>query len=254
MIKNSSFETALGRGGADQWFSVTLGTGEDRAVYQGDSDSGEESFETFDHGWSVADPQTLVPQLIVAESTATETMDRWLPLINYIGLGALSSALFDDDEASVETWALPLLTQLTAATGPTELFTPVGFNPTMPPTQRFVVDTSRGQFAGTSAERFVLKAPQLVRTNPNDLNWRTTSLEQFRGNIGDYVAFAATSDSQLPDTYAEGVLYYVYTVQSIFFGVSNSPDDTQPIPFTKGAIGTIKLYFDPGSYWTEELT
>lgn len=104
MITNPSFELSdepTIPGLATDWVESTVGTGEETAQFEGDAALAFAGVESFESGWTSADPQVLVATLgtalDVVASLPVETMDAWTVNDSFFYIPSAEAAAFIPD-------------------------------------------------------------------------------------------------------------------------------------------------------------
>lgn len=168
MIENNSFEQAsadITPGLPADWAVSSLGTGEARADISGEVGSPMSGYESFDHGWTLPDVQTFIPELALVVKGFVEEMSRWIDHVIFMSLGSTLAAEFNDHKFVIEDFLSGWSTvDADVSLSDSEVATAEFGEDTK---ERFIwyVQTSSlpplligAQFESTTAERFILSA------------------------------------------------------------------------------------------------
>lgn len=270
MIDNPSFETMLDGGHpgrAESWTAATIGALEVTAEFTGDLGLAFSGHESFEHGWSALNPQTLLTgddAFDIGSRLGDSFETRWSPLNDQQTtiLTALSAAVFATPVQTVETfedgWKVFDATLLFAL-GPTAALAVESFSDWAPGAS-VLGATAAASFGaaglGTSpaspsaVEQFELRVRQLVTIDADDDSVR--SLVPFQLVTGDAVSFAVER-GELPSPISATETYLVDLGGHLNKLTIRTTADASEVEITDYGSGVHYVIADPGRFWIDAL-
>lgn len=254
MILNPGFETSDSSihqpGIPADWTVTTLGTGEAAAVFTGDSAYAYGAYETFDHGWTTADPQKLLFAITSFASYGPERFADWAINQGVLALSALESAPFAGSGFAIEMFDNWLATELehTFVSAIVE-----SFDWGSSPTSLATVQQAHFSASNQTAELFTYAVRQEVQASHDANTLTRVDGQAVVGNVDDRV-YLTTKDStaELPDPISPNFVYVIGQKIGISIKLKTAPSGYLVV-FTSSGVGTQYLYSDPDKFWLEEM-
>ena len=259
MIQNPGFETQITTsaqpGTPAVWTVATVGTGEESVGFTGDAALVQFGYETFEHGWGIADPEALITTLVIADYRLPEDFLNWSINQGVLYLTTLESATFTSHTASLETFELWLsggdvdfaLTSLEV-----ESITPETFAwASLVTGLGGAIDHVAFDAGASTFEQFNTRVNQQVSANPSTNKLTRVDAQDFVGSPGDYVTLVLINGSA-PSPLISGDVYVIANVTGAAIQLLPSQDGTV-IDLTDSGSGNLYVQADPDRFWTEEI-
>lgn len=254
MILNPGFETRspaiVQPGIPSDWDVTTTGTAEDSAQFTGDTGYAYGGYETFEHGWTVIDPQVLIAALTNVIKAYPEEFSFWAINQGVMQLSALEAASFTGQTIAVESfdaWDGPDV-EFGTSTAFVETFAGWG-------TADFALTTLEHAKFDTSSvdvEQFVLRAPQQVSADIASNKLTRFDNADFVASINDLITLATKAGAVLPAPLSSSNSYRVASVSAASITLKATSDGAA-IDLTDAGVGTSYVLADPGKFWPEEM-